>query len=184
MSCLISIIVPAFNETKNIPILCKKLQTILASRNVNYEIIVVDDGSLDDTWSTIQQLSIDNPRIQGIKLSRNFGHQNALIAGLNAAQGKAIITLDADLQHPPELVSILLDYWEKGYKVVNTIRISTENESTFKKIASKVFYHIFSWLTGISIKEGMADFRLIDAEVAKNLKRMNGSQIFIRGFIY
>jgi len=180
---MISIIVPAFNEKKNVSILCKKLEAILGSRTNNYEIIIVDDGSIDDTWSKIQQLSINSPHIQALKLSRNFGHQKALLAGFHAARGKAIITMDADLQHPPELVPILLDYWEKGYKVVNTIRITTENEGFFKKVTSKVFYRIFSWLTGISLKEGMADFRLIDAEVVKNIKKINESHIFIRGLI-
>ncbi len=109
MSFLISIIVPALNEEKNIAILCKELKEILVSQNVNYEIIIVDDGSIDETWAKIKQMSIDNPRIQGLKLSRNFGHQNALVAGLHAARGQAIITMDADLQHPPELIPILLN---------------------------------------------------------------------------
>ena len=183
MSCLISIIVPVLNEEKNIAILCKELKASLVSQNVNYEIIIVDDGSVDDTWGNIKQLSIDNPRIQGLKLTRNFGHQNALVAGLHAARGQAIITMDADLQHPPELIPILINYWEKGYKVVNTIRITTENEPLLKRITSKAFYRIFSWLTGISIKEGMADFRLIDAEVAENINSMNEPHIFIRGLI-
>jgi len=183
MPRLISIIVPVLNEEKNIAILCNELQSILVTQNANYEIIIVDDGSVDDTWSNIKQLSIDNPRIQGLKLTRNFGHQNALIAGFHAAQGQAIITMDADLQHPPELIPTLINHWKNGYKVVNTTRISTENETLLKRITSKAFYRIFSWLTGISIKEGMADFRLIDVEVAENINSMNEPHIFLRGLI-
>jgi len=180
---IISIVIPAFNEQESLPILCERLDDVLQNFSSNYEIIIVDDGSRDSTWSVLEKLHQDNPSILGIRLSRNFGHQNALLAGIHAARGHAVITMDADLQHPPETIPKLLKYWQKGYKIVNTVRLSTERESAPKRLTSRLFYRVFSWITGSSIKRGMADFRLLDREVIEILKQFHEPHIFLRGLI-
>lgn len=179
----ISIVIPAFNEEENVPLACKTIESALEKEDIDYDIIVVDDGSTDKTWETIEQLHRAKGNIGGIKLSRNFGHQNALMAGLHVAKGDAVITMDADLQHPPEIIPQLIESWQEGYKIVNTRRTETENEPFMKRLTSKAFYKTFSWLTRSTIKAGMADFRLLDRKVVDELKGFSEIHIFLRGLV-
>ena len=179
----ISIVIPAFNEEENVPLICNILESVLEKGNINYDIIVVDDGSTDNTWKVIEQLHRAKGNVGGIKLSRNFGHQNALMAGLHVAKGDAVITMDADLQHPPEVILQLIESWQEGYKIVNTRRTETEEEPLLKRLSSKAFYKTFSWLTKSSIKAGMADFRLLDRKVVDELKGFSEFHIFLRGLV-
>ncbi|MGH9459854.1 MAG: glycosyltransferase family 2 protein, partial [Vicinamibacteria bacterium] len=179
----ISIVVPAYNEEENIRILSERLVSILEAMARDYEIWIIDDGSRDHTWEAIEVVNQRNPRIRGLKLSRNFGHQNALLAGLHAARGAAVVTMDADLQHPAEVIPELIHHWEKGYKIVNTLRTETDRESLPKRLTSRSFYRVFSWLSGSSLREGMSDFRLLDREVVEILRQFNEPHVFLRGLV-
>ncbi|MEE9429472.1 MAG: glycosyltransferase family 2 protein [Melioribacteraceae bacterium] len=178
-----SVIVPSYFEQDNLEKLIEELVPILESKNATFEIILVDDGSTDKTWEKIQALNKKDGRVKGLQFSKNFGHQYALLAGFNFAKGKAIITMDADLQHPPKFVNNLINEWEKGFKIVNTIRIDSAKISWIKKLTSKLFYKIFSFLSGVDINPGMADFRLLDRQVVNELLEFGESGLFLRGLI-
>jgi len=179
----ISVVIPAFNESQNILIIYQHLNDVLNSTNEKWEIIFVDDGSTDDTWSQVEELNSINKRVCGLRLSRNFGHQYALFAGLNAAHGAAIISMDADLQHPPSVIPLLISEWRKGNKIVNTIREDPVNLPFFKKVTSKIFYRMFSYLSGVKLEQGMADFRLIDRQVLIQLLQFREEGLFLRGLV-
>ena len=179
----VSIVIPAYNEDENIFNLYNELLKVLSSSNLEWEIIFSDDGSNDSTWDNIKSLCNQNRNIKGIRLSRNFGHQYALFAGLCNAEGSAIITMDADLQHPPELIPKLLSEWKKGNKVVQTIRLEPHNIGFIKKTTSGIFYKIFSFLSSVKIENGMADFRLLDRQVLDNIIKFREEGLFLRGIV-
>ena len=167
----ICIVVPAYNEESNIVKLYEEVAKVLASVSLQWEIIFCDDGSIDGTWKVIESIHERDERVKGIRLSRNFGHQYALLAGLRHANGDAIISMDADLQHPPALIPMLIDEWRKGSKIVNTIRQDPEEYTNFKKITSRFFYKTFSYLSGVKLESGMADYRLLDRKVLGDILR-------------
>ena len=179
----LSIVVPAYNEGGNLSQLCAELEKVLPSLGLSWEIIFVDDGSTDNTWKDIESLHSDDHRIHGIRLSRNFGHQNALIAGLSYARGDAVISMDADLQHPPDVIPLLVDEWRKGSKIVKSVRRDPENLSAFKRWTSRLYYRLFSYLSGVEIQSGMADFRLLDRQVLNELLQFKEEGLFLRGLI-
>lgn len=144
----------------------------------------MDDYSSDRTLPLIEQLSAGNPNVKYISFSRNFGHQSALRAGLEYAKGDCVITMDADLQHPAELLQPLLCKWEEGYDVVYTVRNDRENVSGFKRITSAMFYKIMNRLSDVEIKQGSADFRLMDKKIVEILVRdITEYHLFYRGLI-
>jgi len=179
----ISIVIPMFNESENIRPLVSQIIEEIAQANVTFEILLIDDGSHDKTWSQVTALAYEIKEIQGIKLSRNFGHQHALLAGLHQAKGKAIISMDADLQHPPSLIPELIRQWNAGNKIVYTKRCNQQHISAFKRQTSNWFYGIFSWLSGVTINEGSSDFRLIDRQVLQELIQFNDVDPFLRGAV-
>jgi dolichol-phosphate mannosyltransferase len=180
---ILSIVVPVYNEEGNLPQLFAELINVLSSLNMTWELIFVDDGSADSTWTVIGSLHEQDPRVKGIRLSRNFGHQYALLAGLSNALGKAVISMDGDLQHPPSLISNLVAEWKKGNRIVNTIRIDSEDTSFFKKISARIFYKLFSMLSGVELEQGMADFRLLDRQVVNDILSFREKSLFLRGII-
>ncbi|MFO7971147.1 MAG: glycosyltransferase family 2 protein [Desulfobacterales bacterium] len=179
----LSIIIPAYNEEGNLAKLYEELIKVLSSLNLSWEIIFSDDGSKDNTWRTIHDLHSRDPHVRGIRLSRNFGHQYALLAGLMHASGDAVISMDADLQHPPTLIPQLVEAWRRGNKIVTTIRLDSQNLSAFKKLTSRLFYKIFSLLSGVKIKSGMSDFRLLDRQVVNTILRFKEEGLFLRGIV-
>ena len=179
---LLSIVIPAFYEEGNILKLYGELVCTLNTIDLKWEIIFIDDGSQDGTWQEICKLYNTDKRVRGLKLSRNFGHQHAIIAGLSYSLGQVVITMDADLQHPPATIPLLLEEWRKGVKIVNTIRIDT-NISWKKKVSARLFYKVFSFLSGVKLSEGMADFRLLDRQVVEELIGLNEGALFLRGLI-
>lgn len=182
-STQLSIIIPTFNESDNIIPLYTELKKVLLSLDMPWEIIFSDDGSSDESWSIIESLNDKDKRIKGIRLSKNFGHQYALLAGLSYAKGNAVISMDADLQHPPELIPDMVNKWHQGYKVVHTIRQESGNISFIKKTTSKLFYNIFSFLSGVKIDRGMSDFRLLDRKVLDNILIYREQGLFLRGIV-
>ena len=179
----VSVIVPAYNEQGNLPVLTAKLTEILKQYD-DYEIIFINDGSTDKTIEVMKQLHHDNSRVHYISLSRNFGHQYALKAGLDVATGDCVISMDADLQHPPCLIPRLIDGWQKGYDIVYTVRHDKNTEGAFKRFSSAIFYKCFRLVTGLKIPAGAADFRLLDKKVVAQLKQMPEKALFLRGLIY
>jgi dolichol-phosphate mannosyltransferase len=145
--------------------------------------VLVDDGSRDGTWDAIASATRRNPHVQGIRLSRNFGHQGALFAGLNHARGAAVISMDGDLQHPPETLPVLIDAWRKGSRVVNTRRLDSADTSFFKRLTSRGFYWLFSRLSGVEMEAGASDFRLLDRVALDALLSMGDADLFLRGLV-
>jgi dolichol-phosphate mannosyltransferase len=180
----ISIVIPTYCEEGNIVELYEQLQFELSKIDVqSFEIIYVNDGSHDDSLRNIKELTTKDKRVKFIHFSRNFGHQNALRAGLDFAKGDAVISMDADLQHPPELISTLIEHWRAGNKVVYTKRKDTNDLSFFKKLTSKMFYKLVNYLSETKLEEGTADFRLLDRSVVEALKNFNENNLFYRGII-
>ena len=177
----ISIVIPVFNEEQHIQPLYNTLVTEERT-DKEYEYIFVDDGSKDNTLIQIKALKQMDVKVKYISFSRNFGHQNALMAGIDAAKGDCIITLDGDMQHPTSVINELINKWNEGFDVVNTIRID-ENTGLFKNLTSKIFYKVMNFCSSIKVIEASSDFRLIDRKVAEELKKLKETHIFIRGMI-
>lgn len=182
-SVRLSVVVPAFNEEGNLEKLYLELSKVLTVLGMSWEIVFADDGSRDNTWQTIQILHGKDQRVRGVRLSRNFGHQYALLAGLSNATGDAVVTMDADLQHPPALILQLVEEWQKGSKIVKTVRIGTEKTSRFKRMTSSIYYRIFTYLSGVEIRNGMADFRLLDRQVLEDILKFKEEGLFLRGIV-
>lgn len=179
----VSVVIPAYNEEGNLPILTDKLTEVLKQYD-DYEIIFVNDGSTDDTLNVMKKLHHDNSRVHYLSLSRNFGHQYALKAGLDKAGGDCVISMDGDLQHPPRLIPQLIEGWQKGYDIVYTTRQDKQTEGFFKRFTSTLFYKCFRVLTGLKMPAGAADFRLLDKKVVAQLRQMPEKALFLRGLIY
>ena len=179
----VSVVVPAFNEEGNIPRLANELVNVLKQYK-SYEIIFINDGSVDNTLDTIKKLRLYNKNIHYISLSRNFGHQYALKAGLDGATGNFVISMDADLQHPVNLIPTLIQEWQNGYDIVYTVRTDKKTESLFKRSTSKLYYKIFNFLTGLNMPSGTADFRGMDKKAVQVLKNMPEKTLFLRGLVF
>lgn len=155
----------------------------MAPLSYSFELIFVDDGSTDGTISILDELSRNDTRVQALLMARNFGHQVALTCGLDYAKGDAVITMDGDMQHPPEMLPLLLEKWEEGFEVVQTIRVDTKGVSWFKKCTSGMFYRLINAMSDIHIVEGGSDFRLLDKKVVQTFRRFKEKARFIRGII-
>ncbi len=182
---LISVVSPAYNEAENIPLMVEEVRKVMGklSDKYDFEYILVNDGSEDNTWEVIVNEAKKDKKIKGLCLSRNFGHQMALTAGLDHAKGDAVIYCDSDLQHPPEVFPKLIKEWESGFDVVHTKRVATEGEPFFKKLMSSLFYRIINVVSSIKIESGMADFKLLDRKVLEVVKKMREHDRFLRGIV-
>ena len=180
---IISIVVPVFNEEDNIQHFYQNVTQVMEPLPYDFELIFVDDGSKDKSRQILRELEKKDQRVQSIFLAKNSGHQLALTCGLDHAVGDAVITMDGDMQHPPELLPVLLGKWEEGYEVVQTIRQTTEGVSALKKLTSYYYYKVLNKLSDVHIQEGGSDFRLMDAVVVKAFRRYREHARFIRGMI-
>jgi len=179
---VVSVVVPAFNEAENIPLLHRLVSEVLQGCiPQQWELIFIDDGSRDATWSAISQLAAETPNVRGIRLSRNFGHQYALLAGMEMANGQAVIMMDCDLQHPVEMLPLLLQKWREGFMVVKTLRQEVDDIGWFKRWSSRTFYRLFSFLSGVDLRPGLADFRLLDRKALEEMLRFREEGLFLRG---
>lgn len=179
----LSIILPCHNEAGNIEECYRQLADVLSTTGRSYECIFVDDGSTDSTLAMLKELGSMDSRVKFISFSRNFGHQQALRAGMDMAAGQAVITMDSDLQHPPTLIPMLLSRLEEGFDVVNTRRTDAAGTGSFKRVTSAMFYRAFNFLTGMDMQPGMADFRLMNRKVADVLCSYHEQDLFLRGMI-
>jgi glycosyltransferase involved in cell wall biosynthesis len=180
----ISIVVPLCNEEGNIAELYSRLNEELGKTSYpDYEIIFVDDGSSDRSWDIISELSRKDDRVRGFRFSKNFGHQYALKAGLDLSHGEAVISMDADLQHPPEMIHTFLKEWKNGYHIVQALHKKTEDVGFFKELTSRLYYFILNAISDFEIMPGASDFRLMDRAVVDEIKEMNESYLFIRSIV-
>lgn len=175
---MLSIIIPIFNEEQSINPLWIELEKYCPAET---EFIFVNDGSTDKSLLTIEQLATTYPRIKCISFSRNFGHQNALMAGMHHAIGDQILIMDGDLQHPPSLIPDILNKLSEGYDLVNTRRMATEKIGFFKKIFTKVFYKFINAISDTSIEPNMADFKGFNKKVLKTILEFKERDLFLRG---
>ena len=178
----ISVIVPVLNEAENLPLLLPRLSAELSNLG-DYEIIIVDDGSTDATLVGLQAAVQLDPRLRYVSLSKNFGHQAALRAGLEFARGQCAISMDGDLQHPVELLQQMVERWRGGDEIVTTIRNDPERQSFLKRKTSRAFYSVLNWLSDVKIEPGSADFRLLDRKVIDVINGFTESDFFLRGIV-
>jgi glycosyltransferase involved in cell wall biosynthesis len=180
----LSVVVPCYNESEVIGMFYAAIKPVLDSLSwLDYELIFVDDGSADDTLKQLNHIAERDHRVRVCSLSRNFGHQITLTAGLDAAAGDAVIMMDADLQHPPALIPQLVAKWRDGFDIVSAIRQRTEGETWFKNFSSRSFYSLLNALSGTKVPPGAADFCLISARVREVLSDMPERHRFLRGMI-
>jgi dolichol-phosphate mannosyltransferase len=180
----ISIIAPCYNEELNIDEYLDRILNTLKILNIDYKIFLIDDGSEDKTWEKILDNCKKNKNIQGIKFSRNFGHQHAISAGMQFSNSSFIVIIDSDLQDPPELIPEMIELSTSGdHEVIYAQRKIRKGETFFKKLTAKVFYQIFNILSGIKIPEDVGDFRLITKKVLVEFKKCKEKHKFIRGLI-
>lgn len=180
----ITILIPSYNESKNIDLLIQTLNSVI-SKHEKYQFtyMFVDDGSSDDTVKKLEQCALVDSKIQLIELSRNFGKEVALTAGIHEFDGDALIIMDADLQHPPYVISSFIEHWENGYEIVATKRLEIENRSLIKKYGSKVFYRLINSMSETEMISGTTDFRLLDKIVVNELKKFTERNRLVRGLI-
>jgi polyisoprenyl-phosphate glycosyltransferase len=180
----VSIIAPCYNEAEAIACFYAELSRVLDSLDsFQFEILLVDDGSTDGTLARLNGIAARDSRVRVYALSRNFGHQASLSAGLDAAVGDAVLMLDSDLQHPPSLIPRLLLRWREGYDVVSTVRERSGNSGWFKRVTSDGFYHLFNRLSGIRIEPGAVDFCLLSRRACNALNSLHERHRFLRGLV-
>jgi glycosyltransferase involved in cell wall biosynthesis len=178
----ISIVVPVYNEEEVLEQFIKSLLDNLKQIRRSFEIIFVDDGSVDNSIRIIKKYKSENDSVKYISFTRNFGHQYALLEGIKRSSGAAVIMMDSDLQHPPSLIKDLIEEWDAGTKVVQTVR-RDQKISFIKKMTSKLFYFILNLISDLDLTLYTADFRLIDREVVAKLLEFQENDIFLRGLI-
>jgi len=179
----LSIVIPVYFEENVIGVIYSRLKDILSRISYNYEIIFVDDGSMDRTLELLKEIASKDKSVKIISFSRNFGHQVAITAGIDEASGDGIILMDADMQDPPEVILEMIVKWEKGYDVVYAKRKHRIGESFFKKTTASIFYKLFNKLTDVKIPLDTGDFRLIDRKIKNDLFKMREKNRFVRGII-
>ncbi|MFI9328343.1 glycosyltransferase family 2 protein [Kitasatospora sp. NPDC052868] len=183
-SSLVTVVVPCFNEESVLPATHARLvRALRAGRGVTYEVLYVDDGSTDDTWSLIREFAAGSEHVRAARLSRNFGHQAACLAGLRDATGDAVVIIDADLQDPPELIPDLVARWRDGWSVVSARRIERKGEGVLKRATAFAYYRLLNGMSDHPVALDTGDFRLLDRSVVDLLDGLGGQELFLRGTI-
>jgi dolichol-phosphate mannosyltransferase len=180
---MISIVVPAHNEEDNVGALHAGIRRAFGDGPEPVEIVFVDDGSSDRTAERVRQLRASDPLVRLIRFSRNFGQQAALLAGLSAAKGAAVITMDCDLQHPPDLLPKMVGEWRRGARVVQMVRVSTIGAGWFKRTTSNLFYALMQRLSDSPVQKAAADYQLLDRSVVDLVLRFGDRRPFLRGIV-
>ncbi|MFW5703686.1 MAG: glycosyltransferase family 2 protein [Patescibacteria group bacterium] len=178
---LLSVVIPVYNEENNIDPLLDRLLPVIKS--YSYEVLFINDGSTDLTEERIRKHCKQNEDIKLISFNRNFGHQNALTAGYAHAQGDAVVSIDADLQDPPEVISQMIEQWQKGAKIVYAKRAKRENDTLFKRFSAHLFYHSMNLLSDTAIPFDVGDYRLLDRVVVRFLNDLPEQTRFLRGLV-
>ena len=168
---MLSVVIPVYNEEKQMGKTISTICSVLDGITDQYQMIVVDDGSADGTWQVIKALADQTPQLEGIRFSRNFGKEAAIMAGLSRAEGDACIIMDADLQHPPALIPEMVRHWEEGTEVVEAVKEDRGRESPFTRLGASLFYKIMYRLSGFKL-ERASDFKLLDRKVVQSLLHM------------
>lgn len=175
----LSVVLPAYNEEQMLAKTCRTLKKILDLAEINYELVIVDDGSTDQTWKIIEKTAEKDRNVTGVHFSRNFGKEAAIVAGLAQASGNAVAVMDCDLQHPPEVLVKMYRLWEQGYEVVEGIKKSRGTETVFHRKSAGFFYRIMSRATGFNM-ENASDFKLLDRKVVESVLSMPERSMFFR----
>ncbi len=179
----VAIVIPVCNEETNIPVIVTEIKRVMDATSYRYHITFVDDGSEDNTLGVLRELAGSDNRIFFISLSRNFGHQYALKAGLDIIEGDCVIMMDGDMQHPPVLIPGMLASWEAGYDIVYTIRRDHKEIPLLKRKTSDLFYNLINNLSDIELEAGTADFRLMDRKVVNVFRNFTETDLFMRGLV-
>lgn len=180
---MISIVTPVYNEEDNVVFFHDAVTRVMKETGYDYEIIYVNDGSKDHTEERIEKLAADDPHVRVLEFARNFGHQIAITCGMDYAAGEAVITMDGDMQHPPELIPELLRKWKEGYDIVQTIRTSTEDAGFIKRITSSGYYAVINSISTTRVVPGGSDFRLMDRKALNTFLKFREHSRFIRGIV-
>lgn len=175
----LSVVLPAYNEEQMLAKTCRTLKKILDLAEINYELVIVDDGSMDQTWKIIEETAEKDKNVTGVHFSRNFGKEAAIVAGLAQASGNAVAVMDCDLQHPPEVLVKMYRLWEQGYEVVEGIKKSRGTETVFHRKSAGFFYRIMSRATGFNM-ENASDFKLLDRKAVESVLSMPERSMFFR----
>jgi len=178
----VSIVIPAYCEATNIEPFIRSIASVMNEFSHSYELIFIDDGSTDETWLEITKAAQQGAPIRALRFGRNFGKEAAIAAGLDYAAGEAVIVMDADLQHPPSLVPKMMHLWQEGNQIVEAIKEERQAESPIKRFFSKLYYTLFSQLSGVNIQH-TSDFKLLDKRVIEQWKKFGERQLFFRGCI-
>jgi glycosyltransferase involved in cell wall biosynthesis len=176
-----SIVAPCFNEEGVLHVLYQRVGQAMDQTGEPWELVLVNDGSHDRTPEIMRELRAADPRVKVVDFARNFGHQIAVTAGLDYAQGDAVVIIDADLQDPPEVILEMIDRWQEGYEVVYAVRAERKGETWFKEFTAKLFYRLIYRITDMDIPLDTGDFRLMDRKVVETMKQMKERHRFIRG---
>lgn len=181
---LVSLVVPVFNEAEVLGTFYQRATGALSALDgMTYEILFVDDGSRDDSYQQLAQFAAEDPHIRVLKLSRNFGHQIAISAGIDYAKGDCVVIMDADLQDPPEVVATMIEQWRQGFDVVYGVRSDRAGETPIKLVTATMFYRLLGRLTNIHIPANVGDFRLMSRRVVDQLKQLREKDRFVRGLV-
>lgn len=180
---MISIVTPVYNEEDNVVFFHEEITKVMKTTGMDYELIYVNDGSKDRTDELIRELAEKDSHVRAVTFARNFGHQTAITCGMDFARGDAVITMDGDMQHPPELIPLLLEKWKDGYDIVQTIRTSTEDSGFIKKITSAGYYKVINSISKTPVTPGGSDFRLMNRKSLDVFLRFREHARFIRGIV-
>ncbi len=175
-----SVVAPAYNEEETLPEFYRQVREVMDGLGESWELVLINDGSTDRTGQVMRELHEKDPRVCIVDFARNFGHQIAITAGMDHARGEAVITIDCDLQDPPQVIPELIARWREGYHVVYGVRAEREGETWFKLFTARLFYRLISALTDVKIPMEAGDFRLLDRQVIEDLRRMRERRRFIR----